>query len=993
MVLRSVDGGTESGWWLGKGIQHSYWLSPNLHSLPKWIVLNAMSETQINVASIYAMGQTSSQVKHPAPEDSLAPHNEETSAKMVKKKSKRKSRATEEAVDLEEESARALLQLRRSGLLNHGGSPSSDTNAISQQLIAEASPVQSSNTSNRKDSRLKNSEEKSKKEKKAKRRLRSSDIFDVLESEQNDHEQPAPQELPLPISPPPNNLVPESPGDPEINHSQHALDELSTDDEAARFDEAFGNGGFSGETAEADRDIFSFSQQPQNQAHQQDLMPPSYQLPRFADPTPRAPVKSGKRVKSTVSPEEDGDMTEEEAQISAFNQAGQYATGFLFGAFAAPVGPDLDIADLFGELQDHELPIDPELHSMSAFPPSVDLSGLAETTPEPKQKRKRESKRASIAPPSKRRRLEEIQSANERHMPSRSSYAVPHDQENYEHSPPRSGLPPRQISPELGTPFAEGSVGQEVQYNSGAKPAKASRKGKKQSRPMKVPKGPRESNVKDAGPGRSLQEIATNGGTFSSEEFARLDAFRDTYCEANGIDHKRFNALVQMPMRGNIVSTELFRGFHESLPYRPRMSVQRCVRRRFHNYTARGTWTEEEDEELRKAIAEKGKRWKEVGEMIDRMPGDCRDRWRDYILNAEHRNQEQWTEREIQNLCLAILECIKLMRDERQRVREEKHGKDPEDFEEDSDQEEEDLKVINWQAVSDRMGEHGGGRSRLQCSLKWSQLKRKDQDDLMNAIKYAQEAPTRVTTRPKNGWRRVRASKQIRNMRTGDRFALLEGILNSRATAEEHIPWKRLGDDRLRATWGALEKSVAWETMKSEIEEAQSMDFITVARQLEAKILSEEEEKRHDRWDPKVHGDITKRRSKKRSKARDEKQSNASLSEDNQARNKKQRVVRSELFVGEDEDEENTDLNDETGDQNRYDVLPRSAKANMYDDASRSSYVGGEDKDRDNAAGEASERDSLFDGSDDESNQVQRGYENISPELVSRVRLLQHADL
>ena len=976
------------------------------------------------------MGQASSQVKRSNTEE------QRSSAPKIKKKSKKKSLARESALDLEEESAKALMLLRESDPKNHGGRPSSDKHQASQEGIEQDSrtrTIQSSPPihSSRKSSKV---NKKNKGERKRIRKSRGSELFDLLGSEHSRHEQQGSQ--PAPFTPPPTNgHVPESPEDMRISISQHALDELSTDDEAtkfdktfgngsvgvgspepdqnapskhaldnlstddeaarfdetfgkgslsvesprphqnepsqhaldevstddeaARFDEAFGKGSSSAGFSKPNQDLYSFSQQPPD-ADQQNSMFPSYQLPRRISTSPKDAAKSNRDASSTKSRTENGDRIRQWAQMATSAQAGQYTASDPIEELTSIAS--IDSADHLLAVQNYELPIDPELHSMSALPPSVDLSSLAAGASEPKQKKRRILKQNTPPHPKKRRRTEELQVANGGHESPRLHVELGGQENQYD------GLPPAAIPQD------------------------------------KVSRTPGTDSTKKGHRQRSVQDIANNnGGPFTSEEIAKMDAFCDRYCEANRITYAQFNDLAQSSVRGNKQVQDLFRRFHEILPYRPRPSVQKFVRRHFHNYSSRGSWTDEDDDQLRRAVAEKGKSWKVIGDIMDRMPGDCRDRWRDYILNSEHRNRQQWTEKEIQELCLAILECVQLMKEERRRRREEKYGPDSEGYEEDSEQEEDDLKDISWQAVSDRIGDKGGGRSRLQCQGKWKSLKQKDQRELMNAIKVAQGTISLKPNPTKNEWRIRHAIQKIPNMRAGDRYALLRAILDAKATTEENIPWRGLGDDQQRAMWTAREKRMAWEGMKGEVTGWQSMHFEDIARHLKTKIQSDAGDQLHDRWDPDVHGTIPVPRAKRKPKGKKREREDISMTENGLAEetNRSRRSTQGRNSTEEDEDQPKLDATDQPKTQNHSGVTFTPINASKHSGArqtaapKKSSLFVSSSPQVDE---EALERDSLFDGSDDDGDYAPaEDLEDpedldLTPDLASRVRSLQRAD-
>jgi len=641
---------------------------------------------------------------------------------------------------------------------------------------------------------------------------------------------------------------------------------------------------------------------------------------------------------------------------------------------------------------------------MSALPPSVDLSALGNGDANVRQAKKRKL-RQSLPGPGRRRQTVQTQSTNEGQRLYHSSYMLQDDQENIQDQV-LPGLEDyaRRTSPELGTPFMEDIARGGLEYlNSASKAAKTPQhdkhprqtKHKARKELMENPADLHKIDDKGYQSERSVKDVSEKGGVFSTGEIAKLDAFRDSYCDANNMNYAYFNSLIQTPMRGNPQVTTLFNELHEVLPYRPRMSVQKFVRRRFHNYGARGTWTTEEDQELRRAVEEKGKQWKVVGELIDRMPGDCRDRYRNHLLNSEHRNREQWTEDEIKNLCRAILECMQLLKDERKKKREEKYGPDAQDSEEGLDQGVDDLKMINWQAVSDRMGEHGGGRSRLQCSFKWSQLKKQDQINLLNAVREARGLKSKRLGRTKNPWRQKKALKKVANMKTGDQYALLQSILGAHAPTEGNIPWKSLGDEEFRATWTVVDRKSAWLKMKQSITDSGTMDYREVINQLIARILAQGTGELHERWDPEVHGDVSQTKPRKSKKAKGKESGGASTEPEkrrrpNGTREERKQPRSNEFVVDESEHEEEDSAPNQPQYYNRYNALPRSAKANKYADTNieAASSIADHEERNENARTNNADRDSLFDGSDDGIDHPPQNDRQISPGTASQIQLL-----
>ncbi len=373
-----------------------------------------------------------------------------------------------------------------------------------------------------------------------------------------------------------------------------------------------------------------------------------------------------------------------------------------------------------------------------------------------------------------------------------------------------------------------------------------------------------------------LEQVARKGGVFTKTEIAKLDAFRDTYCRENQVTQSLFNQIIQSPARGH---EALWSSIHEVIPYRTRMSSARFCRRRYHNFSARGVWTQSEDENLKQAVAAKGKSWKVIGEMIGRHEEDCRDRYRNYFVNAQHRNREQWTEAEVSNLCRAVHDCMMAMKEERKRTKMAKfQGREVPESELESDSEAADMKLINWQTVSDCMGPVGGGRSRLQCSSKWGSLKMeqrknylKEVDDILKGKKAPQPHQNGKTSSRRKGWRLSKAHKTLNNMKAGDRFDFLQAFSGCRAIEEGNIPWKHLGNEDFRSRWTVSERKAALEKFKNEIPRGSTMGYRDVVNKMLTNLMAVSGDRLSERWDRKYDVDVNVAMSEQRSAERNRK--------------------------------------------------------------------------------------------------------------------------
>ena len=899
---------------------------------------------------------------------------------------KRKGVKKEQELDPEQESARALLQMRGAEVVDDGAPYHGGDSAASPQPIAKSSPSQFPDNSTVKKATKGSSTTSTARRKdknnnsRAKTRVADFDVdqFNPSSNFERDEES---RLLQLPSTPPnQTDRSSPSPYHQSIPQSQHALDDLPTDDECAMFDQEFRHGKPDTEPSSIDHDLFSFSQQPADAVTEIDTVESAYRLPVHARALPKAPGKNKKRKRREPS----NTYAEIQNQTPSDNEAGQLFLSSDIDDARLEASPrhNRNSTKSFGNAEGDEMPIDPELHSMSALPPAVDLSTLDDGDANSRQTQIKGQDLSGPSKPRKRRRMDH-QPTSDGQSFSYAPHAVQKDEKDIQdrvHS--GSENIQRQTSPELGTPFIEGVAREGLEYlKSASKSANGSRKTKRKGGPTSSSPIHPESGQRDDQSKRSLKDVSGKGGQYTHAETAKLDNFRDKYCAANNMSAQHFNDLIQSSMRGNPQATALFNELHEVLPYRPRLSVQKCARRRFHNFSARGSWTAEEDEMLRHAVAEKGKSWKAVGEMIERMPGDCRDRWRNYLLNSEHRNREQWTKDEMRNLCVAILDCIQLMKDERRQALEEKYGFGAAEADEDLGQEAEDLKVINWQAVSDRMGEHGGARSQLQCRFKWTQIKRKDQENLLQAAREEGDIETAKSKPSKNPWRHSRASRKVANMKKGDQYILLRAVLDSNAPTEGNIPWKSLGDDDFRATWNSTDKKIAWMKMKANLDGFEAVNYQEVANNLLSQMQEEEPEELNERWDPEVDGDVSGPRRR---------QSKQRRSKERAKRNGERR--KSDEFIVKSDDEDEDETTYESSNYNLSNTLAWSEEVNRYaninDQPSPGSAKGAQVNGDEDA--QDSDQGSLFNEPTERSHIQPSEDRDISPNMASKVRMLQY---
>lgn len=262
-----------------------------------------MARAKAVTSQMTDMGLTSSQLRDtPATDGTMDDQPKSNRTKVKSKKRKRKSAEVDQTLDPDKESARTLLQMAGSGISDRTASYFSNDFAASQQLITESSSIRSPALPNAEEIRAGPLDKRGSQRKPDRygRRKRSGEaIFDYRSSEERTQK---PRYSQLPATPFDQiDRSPSSPYEENLSRSQHALDDILTDDETAVFDKAFGTDIAPSEPNVTHHGIFSFSQQPSEPSNQQGEMFPSYQLPNLVYTSPRAIGNQKKRKRDTPS--------------------------------------------------------------------------------------------------------------------------------------------------------------------------------------------------------------------------------------------------------------------------------------------------------------------------------------------------------------------------------------------------------------------------------------------------------------------------------------------------------------------------------------------------------------------------------------------------------------------------------------------------------------------------------------------------------------------
>ncbi|EGS22162.1 putative DNA-binding protein [Thermochaetoides thermophila DSM 1495] len=282
-------------------------------------------------------------------------------------------------------------------------------------------------------------------------------------------------------------------------------------------------------------------------------------------------------------------------------------------------------------------------------------------------------------------------------------------------------------------------------------------------------------------------------GPLSEQEQNQVTRALQRFREDEQMEEEQLIKLIhENPLTGGPLHRELWASVQEACPSRPRQKLINWCRQKFHNYTARGTWTKEQDEELSQLVDKHGRKWSYIAGLINRHPSDVRDRWRNYLVCRDRKRSDYWSEDEEERFRKIVedaIEAIKASQDPAQ------SDKSPEE-------------LINWLKISEAMG---FTRSRLQCIDKWKRLRANEVAET--------KAPT-VLPQGKS-WRLEKARKDLRRMTVQDKYRLMCAIRDSGVGRETKINWKDIVDrvfdgqyerQALIVAWGRLRQAVPeWE--------------------------------------------------------------------------------------------------------------------------------------------------------------------------------------
>ncbi|KAI1086799.1 hypothetical protein F5B19DRAFT_110340 [Rostrohypoxylon terebratum] len=318
-----------------------------------------------------------------------------------------------------------------------------------------------------------------------------------------------------------------------------------------------------------------------------------------------------------------------------------------------------------------------------------------------------------------------------------------------------------------------------------------------------APKTPSQKrSIPPKTPKTGPHELTT--GPFSDFELRNITQAVEHWRADHNLTQTQVNTLIQ----GNpkeVHSQEFWACIVAACPNRARQKVINQCRRKFHNFVARGTWTEEQQEELERIWKQHGNKYALIGKIINRHPEDVRDRVRNYAICGDNRRSDPWTLDEEEKLQAIISEALQAIREQRRlgKIR----------------VQEADEELIDWQRVSELMDRT---RSRLQCIQKWKIINRHgpnrgsiDGDEVMSVDQMIQKARDEADA-----------------MSNRDRFSIVKAVDASGVKADSRIPWAKVRSLHLEDRWTRPTIMLAWYRLRHSVPDWNIMTIPEITIQL-----------------------------------------------------------------------------------------------------------------------------------------------------------------
>lgn len=299
-------------------------------------------------------------------------------------------------------------------------------------------------------------------------------------------------------------------------------------------------------------------------------------------------------------------------------------------------------------------------------------------------------------------------------------------------------------------------------------------------------------------------------GPWTAEELKMIENLYEEFRDVNGMTEQELNDMIhERPDKVNQLHQEFWNKADVTIPQRARKQIVERTRRLYNNFTARGTWTDEQKDEVHELFEKHGKKFSVIAGLINRDQKDVRDYWRNHYLVHETQVKRRWTKEEESHLKEVVEEALAKIRIQREnsgelRTRTRAAGDDDES-------------LLDWHQISVGMDLT---RSRGQCKWKWTDMREK------GLVGDGGSHPPTQAPSSANGSRRritdisdelAQAREAFDKMTDEDKRQLIEAIHDCKATDDANIPWSRLVNNQFRVKWMRPTLRLAWYRLRRSV--------------------------------------------------------------------------------------------------------------------------------------------------------------------------------
>jgi hypothetical protein len=295
-------------------------------------------------------------------------------------------------------------------------------------------------------------------------------------------------------------------------------------------------------------------------------------------------------------------------------------------------------------------------------------------------------------------------------------------------------------------------------------------------------------------------------GKYTAEEFQLLDNAVSGFQNTHGLSREDLAKLIAgQPNESTDTQAQaktLWDAVADALPYRPRQSLQKCARRKYHT-GRRGKFTKEEDEAIIEAH-EMYKNckdvWVKVGQAVNRSAPDVRDRFRNNLIRPDKQRKDVWDGEE-EALFISLFEG-QLETARKAHADKVAKGKTHRSFDEQNF-------YPNMEIIEKKM-EYTRGN--LQLRNKFHKIMKRREQNRKDTPKDPSKKSGRVETAESHFKKKMKPGDKYRCLKD-----ILTGVIRYKHNTEDRIPWSEIQQDYKASggqDWGTPERKVVYKRMK-----------------------------------------------------------------------------------------------------------------------------------------------------------------------------------